>query len=118
VKQLFPYLKPYWKSVVLAPLLMLLEVTCDLLQPTLMARIVDRGIAGGNTDVILETGTLMIAVAVLGVGGGMGCTFFACLASQNFGAGLRAALFEKTQSFSFKNLDAFSTASLITRLTN
>jgi len=118
VKQLFPYLKPHWKSALLAPLLMLLEVTCDLLQPTLMARIVDRGIAGGNTDVILETGTLMIAVAVLGVGGGMGCTFFACLASQNFGAGLRAALFAKTQSFSFKNLDAFSTASLITRLTN
>ena len=118
MKQLLPYLKPHWKSALLAPLLMLLEVICDLLQPTLMARIVDRGIAGGNTDVILETGTLMIAVAVLGVGGGMGCTFFACLASQNFGAGLRTALFAKTQSFSFKNLDAFSTASLITRLTN
>ncbi|OPY90082.1 MAG: putative multidrug export ATP-binding/permease protein [Syntrophus sp. PtaU1.Bin208] len=118
MKRLRPFLLPYWKSALLAPLFMLLEVTCDLLQPTLMARIVDQGIAGGYTDLILETGALMIAVALLGVGGGMGCTFFACLASQNFGTDLRAALFAKTQSFSFKNLDAFSTASLITRLTN
>ncbi len=118
MKRFRPFLQPYWKSALLAPLFMMLEVTCDLLQPTLMARIVDKGIAGGNTDLILWTGVLMIAVALIGVGGGLGCTFFACHASQNFGADLRAALFAKTQSFSFKNLDAFSTASLITRLTN
>ncbi|OPY10333.1 MAG: putative multidrug export ATP-binding/permease protein [Syntrophus sp. PtaB.Bin001] len=118
MKRLFPYLKPYWKAAVLAPLLMLLEVSCDVLQPALMARIVDRGIAGGNTAYILQIGALMIAVGLLGVIGGMGCTFFAGLASQGFGADIRAALFAKTQSFSFDNLDAFSTASLITRLTN
>ncbi|SEM67152.1 ATP-binding cassette, subfamily B [Syntrophus gentianae] len=118
MKRFHPFLQPYWKSALMAPLFMMLEVTCDLLQPTLMARIVDKGIAGGNTDLILGTGVLMTAVALIGVGGGLGCTFFACHASQNFGADLRAALFAKTQSFSFKNLDAFSTASLITRLTN
>ncbi len=118
VIRLFPYLKPYWKAALLAPLFMLLEVVCDLLQPTLMARIIDRGVAGGDTNYILKTGTIMIAVGLIGVAGGIGCTFFASLASQKFGRDIRAALFAKTQSFSFENLDSFSTASLITRLTN
>lgn len=83
MKKLFVYLKPYWKAVALAPLLMMLEVVCDLLQPTLMARIVDHGIASGNTAYILRTGALMVAIGLAGMIGGMGCTFFSSIASRN-----------------------------------
>lgn len=116
--KLAKYLKPYWKAAVLAPLFMLLEVVTDLLQPTLMADIVDKGIANGNIPFIIHTGLIMIAVAVLGIVGGMGCTVFASIAALNFGTDLRQDLFTKIQSFSFNSLDKFKTASLITRLTN
>ncbi len=112
------YLKPYWKATVLAPLAMILEVAMDLLQPTLMSRIVDQGIFPHNYQLVLETGLLMIAVAGIGMLGGFGCAIFSSIASQNFGADLRTELFTRIQAFSFHNLDRFPTASLITRLTN
>jgi len=118
MKELFSYIKPYWKAAALAPLLMSLEVICDLLQPALMARIVDRGVISGNNSFILQTGGLMIAVGFLGLTGGVGCTIFSSIASQKFAADLRNSLFKKVESFSFMNLDRLQTASLITRLTN
>ena len=116
--KLFSYLKPYWKAASLAPLLMLVEVVTDLLQPILMANIIDRGIATGDVDYIMRTGLLMIGIAIIGLIGGFGCTIASGIASQSFGADLRSALFKKIQSFSFANLDEFKTSSLITRLTN
>ncbi|MGE5329315.1 MAG: ABC transporter ATP-binding protein [Deltaproteobacteria bacterium] len=118
MKRLFKYLKPYWKAVALAPLFMLLEVITDLLQPALMADIVDKGIKSGNISYIINVGLVMIGVALLGILGGVGCTIFASKAALNFSADLRMDLFKKIQSFSFDSLDKFSTASLITRLTN
>jgi ATP-binding cassette subfamily B protein len=118
MKRLASYLKPYWKAALLAPLLMIVEVVADLLQPTFMARIVDHGIAGGDMGFILRTGALMIGITLIGMAGGVGCTVFASVASQKFSADLRNDLFQKVQSFSFENLDTFKTASLITRLTN
>lgn len=117
MKRLFAYIKPYWRAALLAPCLMLLEVLADLAQPTLMARIIDQGIPAGDMTFILRTGILMIATALVGVLGGLGCTYFASIVSQNFGADLRSDLFAKVQSFSFQNLDQFKTGSLITRLT-
>ncbi len=118
MRKLFAYLKPYWRAALLAPSLLLLEVAADLAQPILMARIVDLGIQGGDLSLILRTGALMIGAALVGVLGGMGCTYFASIVSQNFGTDLRSGLFAKVQSLSFANLDQFKTASLITRLTN
>jgi len=118
MKKLLRYLKPYWKAVMLAPLFMLLEVTTDLLQPTLMADIVDKGIKSGNIPYIINVGFIMIGVAILGILGGLGCTIYASKAALNFSADLRMDLFKRIQSFSFDSLDKFSTASLITRLTN
>ena len=117
-RKLWAFLKPYWRWVVLAPLLMLLEVAMDLTQPRLVERIVDVGIARSDMSVVLSTGGLMVLVAVLGMIGGMGCTVFAILAGQAFGADLRGTLFRRVQALSFGNLDKLETGKLITRLTN
>jgi len=103
---------------VLAPLLMLVEVTMDLLQPTLMASIVDKGVMTKDLSHIFSTGLIMLGVAFIGLIGGVGCTIFSSIASQNFGNDLRISLFEHIQKFSNKNLDQLKTGSLITRLTN
>ncbi|WP_454190185.1 ABC transporter ATP-binding protein [Paenibacillus sp. Marseille-Q7038] len=118
MKKLLPFLKPYWAASLLAPLLMLLEVSMDLLQPRLMASIIDEGIMKNNLDHIQETGLFMIGVALIGLVGGAGCTIFSSIAAQHFGKDLRIRLFEQIQSFSFRNLDERKTGSLITRLTN
>src|SRR5437868_3811490 len=110
------YLKPYWHWAVLAPLLMVLEVTMDLLQPRLIERIVDEGIARSNLPLVLNTGLLMTGFALVGLVGGMGCTIFAVLASQGFGADLRGAAFRQVQALSFGNLDRLETGKLVTRL--
>jgi ATP-binding cassette subfamily B multidrug efflux pump len=99
--KLLPYLKPYWKATLLAPLFMLLEVYMDLLQPKFMASIVDEGIMNGDLAHIQKTGALMLGVALIGLIGGIGCTVFSSTASQNFGADVRKDLFTKVQSFSF-----------------
>ncbi|MBN1887828.1 MAG: ABC transporter ATP-binding protein [Thermoflexales bacterium] len=116
--KLAKFLKPYWLWATLAPLLMILEVAMDLVQPWLMQRIVDEGIAGLDMPLIVNTGLWMVGAALVGAAGGMGCTVFATLAAQNFGADVRHALFCKVQSLSFGNLDELETGQLITRLTN
>jgi len=116
--KLFRYLRPHWASAVLAPLLMLLEVAMDLLQPVFMARIIDEGVLQNDTTRILHTGLLMLGCAGVGLLGGLGCTVYSSIASQRFGADLRRDLFRKVQTLSFRNLDELSTGSLITRLTN
>jgi len=112
------FLRPYWHWATLAPLLMVLEVSMDLLQPRFVEHIIDEGIAKGDLQVVLNTGLWMIGVAVIGLIGGIGCGIFTVLASQNFGADLRQTLFAKVQSLSFGNLDTLETGGLITRLTN
>ncbi|WP_341279991.1 ABC transporter ATP-binding protein [Paenibacillus sp. FSL H8-0537] len=112
------YLKPHWIAVLLAPLLMVLEVCMDLLQPKLMASIVDEGIIKGDLSHIKITGLYMLAAALVGLIGGVGCTVYSSIASQKFGADLRGDLFRKVQTFSFRNLDELKTGSLITRLTS
>ncbi|OAB47593.1 ABC transporter ATP-binding protein [Paenibacillus antarcticus] len=112
------YLKPYWISSILGPLCMVLEVWMDLLQPIMMASIINDGIMTGDLAHIQKTGLMMLGVALIGAVGGVGCTVFSSIASQNFGRDLRNDLFEKVQTFSFRNLDQIKTGSLITRLTN
>uniref|UniRef100_A0A7C3RK63 ABC transporter ATP-binding protein n=1 Tax=Dictyoglomus thermophilum TaxID=14 RepID=A0A7C3RK63_DICTH len=118
MKKLIKYLKPYTLFAILAPIFMLIEVICDLYQPTLLAHIVDNGILKNNFSLILNTGLIMLGIAFIGMIGGVGCTVFSSLASQYFGRDLRNELFKRVQKFSFKNIDKFHTSSLITRLTN
>lgn len=118
IKKIFHFLAPYRTSAILAPLLMMLEVAMDLMQPRMIERIVDNGISARNMTVVIQTGELMILLAFVGAIGGVGCTIFSVLASQGFGADLRSAMFRKIQSLSFGNLDRLETGQLITRLTN
>ncbi|HEU5327601.1 MAG TPA: ABC transporter ATP-binding protein [Thermomicrobiales bacterium] len=117
-RKLARFLRPYRRWAILAPLLMVLEVTMDLLQPRLIQRLVDQGIVRGDMNVVLTTGAWMAGLAVIGLAGGMGCTVFAILAGQSFGADLRGTLFRRVQALSFANLDRLETGALITRLTS
>lgn len=118
MRKLSKYLKPHLLFVILAPLLMLVEVSSELFIPKLMSKIVNIGIANNDTQYILTTGAVMLLTALLGIIGGIGCTVCASIAGINFGSDVRKALFEKIQRFSFANLDKYHTSSLITRLTN
>ena len=117
-RKLARFLKPYWLRAILAPLLMTLEVAMDLMQPRLIQRIIDQGIAQNDLTVVLNTVAIMVVFALIGVAGGMGATVFAVRAAQGFGADLRSSLFRHVQSFSFGNLDELETGKIITRLTN
>jgi ATP-binding cassette subfamily B protein len=117
-RRLASFLRAYRLWAILAPLLMAFEVAMDLLQPWLIERIIDDGIARSDTDVIRNTGLIMLGVAAIGMITGSLCSVFAVRASQGFGADLRGTLFRKVQELSFGNLDRLETGSLITRLTN
>jgi ATP-binding cassette subfamily B protein len=117
-RKLIRFLKPYWQWVLLAPLLMMLEVVMDLLQPRLIQRIIDEGIAHLDMALVVQTGLLMVGLAVVGLFGGAGNGFLAVKAVQGFGADLREALFRRVQQLSFANLDKLETGQLVTRLTN
>ena len=118
MRKLISYLAPYKRSVMIAVAFMLLDVVCEVVQPTLMSDIVGRGIQTGNIPFILGIGALMILFALLAIVAGFGNARHSARAGVGFAAGLRRGLFEKVQTFSFKNIDDFSTASLATRLTN
>ncbi|ASA26288.1 multidrug ABC transporter ATP-binding protein [Paenibacillus donghaensis] len=110
-------MKPHWLAALLGPLFMLLEVSMDLMQPRLMASIVNEGVSTGNLLHIRNTGGIMLAVALVGLVGGVCCTIFSVKASQRFGADLRQELFGKVQTLSIRSLDRLGTGSLVTRLT-
>ena len=118
-KKLFPYIKGFEKDAVKAPLFILIEAVCGLLLPLLMANIIDVGINGdGGMSYIWKAGLGMLALSVLSLYSGMTASKAAAVASQGFGRNLRGAMFDKIQDFSFADIDRFSSASLITRLTN
>lgn len=111
-------MKPYQKLAILAPLLMLLEVSAELAMPKIMTYMINQGVGMGNTALIAKTGVAMLIISVIGIFGGIGCLICASIVSQKTGTDLRRAAFQKIQEFSFHNIDTFSTPSLITRLTN
>lgn len=118
MKVILRYLKPYWFTAMLAVLLMAGEVAADLSQPALMSQIVDQGIKNRDLSMVLHKGLFMVALAFLGVLGGVGCAVFSSYSSQAMGCDMRHTAFRRIQSFSFTTLDRFSPASLITRLTS
>lgn len=119
MKKLFKHIKGYEKAAILAPLFVIIEVVCELLLPYMMQGIIDDGINGdGGMTLILQIGAIMLAIAIVAMVSGVASSRFASVASQGFGYNLRKAMFEKVQDFSFADIDRFSSASLITRLTN
>lgn len=113
-----PYIRRYLWPFLAALACLGVESVCDLLQPTIMARVVDTGVAARDIGVVLRLGFLMLSVAAVGAGGATGRNILSSIVSYQFGAQLRADLFHRISSFSFTELDAFDTASLITRQTN
>ena len=116
--KLLQFLRPHWRFAVMAPVLMLCEVVLDLMQPRLIQRIIDYGVARSDTQVVLGTASLMLCFMALAGLSGLGCGYFAVRAAYGLGGDLRAALFRKVQSLSFGNLDNLETGALITRLTS
>ena len=112
------YLKKYWFFCILAPLCMMGEVVTDLLQPDMMADIVDNGVLKGDISLIVSVGLKMILTVILGGLSGILCGAFANVVTQGFANDLRKALFKKIMNLSFEHTDKISTGSLVTRLTS
>lgn len=112
------YLKKYWYFALLSPLFMILEVSMDLVQPSLMSRIVDDGIVTGDISLIVELGVQMLIFTIVGCCGGVLSGVFGNMAAQNFSNDLRKDAFAKVMKMSFQQTDKFTIGSLVTRLTN
>ena len=118
MKKLLPFMKKYIKFAVLSPILMILEVIADIAIPYLMSRIVDVGIANRDIEYVIKIGLIMIAAALLAMISGVISSHYGARAGFGFASEVRLKLYKKIQGFSFANLDKFTVASLITRLTN
>lgn len=117
LKKLMPCVGRYKVYAVLAPIMMLIEVAMEVLLPIVMKEIIDNGISAQNTEYCLRMGLLMVGMSLFSMLGGALSGKFAAIAGTGFAKGVRKSLFEKIQDFSFYNVDRYSTASLVTRLT-
>ena len=118
IRKLAVYTKGYRIWILLGVACSVAEAVLELLLPRAMSDIVDVGIAGGDRAYILATGVKMVILSLLALAGGIGAAVFAAKAAMGFGANIRGAEYEQVQRFSFANIEHFSTASLITRLTS
>ena len=121
LKKLFSSLREYKKSALISPIFIGIEVIFEMLIPTLMTMIIDNGLNGnngkGDMNFIIVMGLITLGVAMLSLLSGIQASKYASYASAGFAKNLRKDLFSKIQSFSFTNIDKFSTAGLITRFT-
>lgn len=117
IKTLAKHIKGFVKESILTPLFMILEVVAEMLIPLIMSSMIDDGINKGDMQHIITTGLLMVACALIGLFGGVMGGIYGAKASAGFARNLRMAMFENIQSYSFANIDKFSTAGLVTRLT-
>jgi ATP-binding cassette subfamily B multidrug efflux pump len=118
ILRILSFVKPYWRTSVLAALMLVASVLADLTIPTLIQRIIDLGIVPKDMSMITVTAALMVGVAFFEAAASIGNTFLAVRVAQNFAADVRSATFHRIQSFSFGNLDRFQTGQLIVRLTS
>ena len=117
IKTILAQVKEYKRASILTPLCMLGEVIMEMIIPLLMASIIDDGVSAGNVDHIKYVGGWMLVMALISLTLGLLSARFGAQASAGLAKNLRQAMFEKIQTYSFSNIDKFSTASLITRLT-
>ena len=119
MKKWYKYIRPYLFSFIIGPLCMIAEVIGEVIMPKLLSVIINNGNAGTLTagkSVLI--GALMVLTALVMMAGGVGGAYFGSKASVGFASDLRMDVYKKIQSFSFANIDRFSTGSLVTRLTN
>ena len=117
MKTLFPFLKPYRKECIIAPLFKLFEAVLELFVPLIMAAIIDSGIQTRDTGYVLRMGALLVGLGVLGFVSSITAQFFAARAAVGTAARLKSALFRHIQSLSYTELDTVGTPTLINRLT-
>lgn len=117
VKTILGQVKEFKKDSLITPVCMILEVIMEMLIPLLMAAIIDNGVEKGDMNYIYRTGAAMMVLAALGLLAGMMGAKYGASASTGLAKNLRIAMFDNIQSFSFANIDKFSTAGLVTRLT-
>ena len=117
IKKLVSHLGEYKRAAILTPMFSALEAVMDILLPTIMAFIIDLGIAKGDMNAILKYGLLTFAVAAIALLLGILAGKYAAEASTGFAGNLRDAMYENIQHYSFSNIDKFSTAGLVTRMT-
>ena len=118
LRKMVCYVKPYYKYAFLALFLKLIEISLELMQPLLVQRIVDEGIAQAKMAMVMEIGILMVGLAIIGVLFGIGNVWFGVWVAARFEADIRNDLFRKIQSFSYRNFDELQTGHLITCTTN
>ncbi|MBH0174928.1 ABC transporter ATP-binding protein [Fictibacillus sp. 23RED33] len=116
--KVFSYLKAYRVAIGVALFLTLTELGVELLQPLIMAKIIDDGILKSDLSVVKYWGAVMFGLALVAFAAGIANSFFSAHVSQNYGFDIRRRVFEKVQSFSFVNFNKFPASSLITRMTN
>lgn len=117
MRKLIKFLKPYRLQLSVGPVFKLIEAILELLIPTLMAALIDNGINRGDTGYVLRMGAIMLITATCGVLSAYICQYSASVASQGFGTDVRNAMYKKISTLSHSQLDKFSTASLINRIT-
>ncbi len=117
IKKLFAYAGEYKKFALLTPLLVAGEVILEILIPLIMADLIDKGVDAGNMQLIIKYGVMLVAFAMVALAFGVLSGRTAALGSTGFAKNLRKAMFEHVQDYSFANIDKFSTASIVTRLT-
>lgn len=110
-------LREYYKQSILTPIFIILEVLLEVLIPLQMARIIDIGIKNSNMNYILKEGIILVVIAMCSLLFGILAGNYASIASAGFSKNIRKDIFYKIQEFSFKNIDKFSTSSLVTRMT-
>ncbi len=117
IKTLLSQVKEFKKASFLTPVFMILEVVVETMIPVAMARMIDNGVEKGNMSYIYRVGAVMAVLAIAGLIAGFLGGKYGALASSGFARNLRKAMYTNIQTFSFSNIDKFSTAGLITRLT-
>ena len=117
LKTLLAQVREFKKASFLTPFFMILEVLFETLIPLAMASIIDKGVEAGNIGHIYRMGAVMVVLALCGLWSGVMGGKYGALASTGFARNLRKAMYTNIQTFSFSNIDKYSTAGLITRLT-
>ena len=117
IKKLMSYIGEFKKDTILSPVFVTLEVFLEVLLPTLMALVIDNGVETGDMNYVMKMGLIMLVVAMLSLAAGTLSGVFAAKASMGFGRNLRRGMFDNIQDFAFRNIDHFSTAGLVTRMT-
>lgn len=117
VKKLAGYVREYTKTAVITPVLVLMEVVLEIVIPLIMAELIDNGIDGGSMPAIVRYGITLLVAALMMLFFGIAAGRTASVASSGFAKNLREAMYNRVQEFSFANIDHFSTASIVTRLT-